>query len=333
MLKKRNLALCVLSFIVTLMLFTAYSGSIPAFAASAPPGRATTYIVGTSTSTGSVYQVVAGLAQVINPHLAANGISIRAISSNGGPNNIQMMAEGEILFAAHASVSTVQGIKGELAGMAPTPFMRGICGLYPSVFHFLTPKNRNITSFEQMRGTTGAPGPVGGSTEIYVRELLSVVDITIDDFRPVYLDTTGTVDNLRDGRVDWGILPLSVPASWVVDLTLTGNFNILPIEGELRDNFLTRYPHYVPFTIPGGTYAGIPDPLETAAVVICLYAHEDADDDVVYNITKALWENLEEFKQVNAGLSYMNEDTIISGLGSDLHPGAMRYWREIGVLK
>jgi len=106
------------------------------------------------------------------------------------------------------------------------------CGLYPSVFHVVTRKGSNINSFEDIRGTRGAPGPVGGSVEIYVRELLSMVDIGIDDFTPVYSDTTGMIDNVRDGRVDW-LCAMAVPSSWVVDLALTGSIDgILPISGS-----------------------------------------------------------------------------------------------------
>lgn len=294
----------------------------------------TEFTVGTSTSTGSVYQVLAGISQIINPKLAENGITLKAISSNGGPNNIQMMADGEGLFAAHASVSTVQVVKGELEGMEKMTFMRGICGLYPSVFHVVTKKGSGIESLEDLRGTKGSPGPIGGSIGIYVRELLSMVDITTNDYTPIYLDTTGMVDNVRDGHIDWAMIPMAVPSSWVVDLTVSKSIDgIVPISGKFRDDFLNEYPHYVPYNIPGGTYSGIPDELETAAVVIGFYCHEDAEDEVVYNITKAIWENLDEIKKVNAGLSYMTEETIVAGLGCELHPGAEKYWKEIGILK
>ena len=114
---------------------------------------------------------------------------------------------------------------------------------------------------------------------------------------------------------------------------MAGVIDILPIAGEDRDNILKQYPYYAPYTIPGGTYQGFDEDIDTIACTITLTVDESVDEETVYQITRCIWENQEEVKQIADSLKWMSQDTAINGLGVPLHPGAERYYKEIGWIK
>jgi len=153
------------------------------------------------------------------------------------------------------------------------------------------------------------------------------------DLKPVYADATNSADQIKDGHINWAHFPLGIPGSRVIDLALTGKIDILPIEGEFREKLLSKHPYYIPFTIPAGTYKGFDEPIETAACVITFVADESIDEEIVYQMTKTLWEKLDAVQQITKGLSWMNLNNAYDGIGIPLHPGAEKYYKEIGVIK
>ena len=150
------------------------------------------------------------------------------------------------------------------------------------------------------------------------------------DIEPVFTASSGAVDLFKDGHIDWAFFPLGVPGANVLDLAMAGKINILPIEGEDRDNIINEYGYYSPYTIPGGTYQGFDEDIDTIACTITLTVDASVDEETVYQITKCIWENIGEVQQITDALKWMSQDTAVSGLGVELHPGAERYYKEIG---
>lgn len=289
-----------------------------------------TFSMGTSSSGGTVYSVGAGIASILNDKIP--GMDIRAMSTGGAVDNVGLMANGEVQFAMNASNTNALAYNGELSGLDAQENLRGIASVYPSVFHFVTAQSSGITSFADMKGSKGSVGASGSATDVYTQHVLAAAGISYDDFNVTYSDSSSAADLIKDGHIDWAHFPLGVPGSTVMDLAMTGSIDILPIDGELRDKLLTDYPFYVPYTIPGGTYEGFPDDIETAACVITFVCDESVDEEVVYQITKTLWENLSSVQQINKSCEWMNLDNATDGIGVPLHPGAERYYKEIGLM-
>lgn len=289
------------------------------------------FTVGTSSSGGSVYAIGAGLSNLLNGKL--EGLSLRAVATGGAVDNINLMANGEIQIALNAANTNYMASEGTLSGMDKQENLRGICTLYPSVIHFLVSKDSKITSAAQLEGTSGCVGAAGSASECYSSDILGFYGYDYKerkDIEPVFTNSTGAVDLFKDGHIDWAFFPLGVPGSNVMDLAMSGKINILPIEGEDREKLMEQYEYYVPYTIPGGTYQGFDEDIDTVACTITLTVDESVDEEVVYQMTKCIWENLSEVQQIADSLKWMGQDTAADGLGVLLHPGAERYYREIG---
>lgn len=312
-------------------------GSAPAPANSPASGdgaKSYSFTMGTSSSGGTVYAVGAGISKILNETIP--GFNSRAVSTGGAVDNVGMMERKEIQISVNASNTNALAYRGELAGMEAQTNLRGIASLYPSVFHVVVTKESGIQSFDDLKGTKGGVGASASATDVYTQHIVGTAGLdykTAKDFEPVYSDATSSSDQMKDGHIDWANFPLGVPGSAVIDLAMTGKVDILPIEGAFRDKLLADHPYYVPFTIPGGTYSGFDQPIETAACVITLVADESVDEEAVYQITKALWEKIDEARQINKGLEWMSLEHPYEGIGVPLHPGAERYYKEIGVIE
>ena len=292
-----------------------------------------TFTMGTSSTGGAVYAVGAGISKILEDHIP--NLRVRAISTGGAVDNVAMMSRDEIELACNASAVNGLAYAGEQEGLDAQTNLRGICTLYPSVFHFVVTQSSGIKSFDDLAGTKGAVGQAASATDVYTQHIVGTAGYDYKerkDFTPVYANVSGAAEQMKDGHIDWAHMPLGLPGSAVTDLALTSKINILPIEGEFRDKLIEEHPYYVPYTIPGGTYNGIDEDIETAACVITLVADESVDEEIVYEITKCIWENLEEVQQIAASLSYMDVNNPVAGIGVPVHPGAERYYKEIGVM-
>lgn len=292
------------------------------------------FTVGTSSSGGTVYAIGAGLANMLSNKI--DGLSLRAVATGGAVDNVGLMANNEIQIALNAASTNYQASAGELAGMEAQEGLRGICSLYPSVIHFITSKSSGITSADQLQGTSGCVGAAGSASEGYSSDILNYYGYdykNAKDIEPVFTSSTGAVDLFKDGHIEWAFFPLGVPGSNVLDLAMSNIINILPIEGEDQAQLCEQYNYYVPYTIPGGTYQGFDEDIDTIACVITLTVDESVDEEVVYQMTKCIWENLGEVQQIADSLKWMSEETATGGLGVELHPGAERYYKEIGWIQ
>lgn len=292
------------------------------------------FTMGTSSSGGTVYAVGAGIAKIFTENLT--GYRFRAMSTGGAVDNVSLMSRGEIQLAINASNTNFMAYQGELRGIPIQKNIRGIASLYPSVFHIVATRSSKITTIEQLKGTKGAVGAMGSATDVYTTHVMDIANLNYKerkDFESIYSDVTSSTDLMKDGHIDWALFPLGVPGSAVLDLALTGKITIIPIDNDFRNRLLTKYPYYIPYQLPGGIYSGFDDPIETAACVITLVVDEKVDEGVVYLLTKVLWENLEKMQRINNNLSWMSLKHPFIGIGVPLHPGAEKYYKEIGLVQ
>ena len=291
------------------------------------------FTVGTSSSGGSVYAIGAGLSKLLTEKI--DGLDMRAIATGGAVDNVGLMSRGEVQLSLNASNTNYMACNGTLEGMDKQENLRGIVSLYPSVFHFIVGKDSGITGFDQLQGRKGAVGAPASATDLYCTDVLNYFGYDYHDRKDVeavYANTSDATDLFKDGHIDWALFPLGVPGSAVLDLSMSGKINILPIAGEDRDGILEQYPFYVPYTIPGGTYTGFDEDIDTIGCVITLVADESVDEEVVYQITKTIWENLDDVQAIANSLTWMTKENATSGIGAPLHPGAERYYKEVGML-
>ena len=133
---------------------------------------------------------------------------------------------------------------------------------------------------------------------------------------------------IQDGNIDAAFITAGTPTGAVEQLTATAKVNVLPIDGEEAKKLIDKYPFYGVDTIKEGTY-GLANDVDSVAVLAMLVVQKDLPEDAVYNITKAIYENLDKIAHAKA--KEISLDNALDGIGFDLHPGAKKYYEEKGL--
>lgn len=152
--------------------------------------------------------------------------------------------------------------------------------------------------------------------------------MTMDDIDAQNLDFGESTGGIQDGNIDAAIITGGTPTGAVEELSATADLRILPVEQDKIDELIEQYPFYAEDTIEAGTY-GIEEDVTTVAVMAMIAVSDSLSDEVVYDITAAIYENADSMAHARA--EDITVETALDGVGIDLHPGAQNYFDEQGV--
>ena len=155
--------------------------------------------------------------------------------------------------------------------------------------------------------------------------------MTFDDIKPYDLTNQEAIDSLKDGTIDAFILYSGAPLSAIIDLTTTTDVNFISLSDEFCNEFIEKYPYFQKLTIPADMY-GMKEDVQCVGVMNCLVVNPDVDEDVVYLITKAIFENLDELHKVHVQAEEITLENA-TNIPLPTHPGAEKYFKEVGILK
>ncbi len=287
--------------------------------------------IGTGSTGGTYYPTGAAMAKVCNSNI--EGIQMSVQSTGGTVNNIQLLAdsEAELGFMDGLYYYAYMG-KGKYEGN-PQKFIRALVPLYPEPIQLMVAKGSGITSVEDLRGKKVSIGAVASGTEVTAKQLLRLAGIDPEkDISPENLGVGDTGRAFGDKRIDAAIMVGSLGMAGVVEATTLGLVEFIDIPDELTALVVEETPYWVPFEIPAGYYKGQPDPVKTYASWNIVAIKDSVDEDLVYQITKALFENKEDILAVSTRLQSMTPENVKHIL-IPLHAGAEKYYREIGAIK
>ncbi len=197
----------------------------------------------------------------------------------------------------------------------------------------VTLQGSGIESFDDLAGKRIALGSAGSGTHLSIERLLRQADM-FDQIEPVFVAGQAASDQLKDGQIDAYHALLGVPNATLVDTTTSRDAHVIStLDAATESGFFETYPFYSAFTIPGGTYRGVADDVLTWRDAGIWIVSADMDDDLVYDMTKAIYEEagLEHMMRVTNVAREMGLENALSGIAMPLHPGALRYWEEVGV--
>ncbi|MDQ0341147.1 TRAP transporter TAXI family solute receptor [Caldalkalibacillus uzonensis] len=138
---------------------------------------------------------------------------------------------------------------------------------------------------------------------------------------------------MRNKQIDGALIQAGLPTAAVTEMTSTAGGKLISIDPEIRASLIDKYPWYSDFVIPAGTYDNQDEDVETLAIKMMLITDASADEDVIYNLVKTMWENLDELESAHPIVGQFDINRATTDLaGIPLHPGAERYYKEIGVL-
>ena len=298
------------------------------------------YLLATASTGGTFYPVGVALGTLSKIKLQpAHGFSLTAITSAGSAENLRLMREEEAAFAI------LQGIygawawhgQGRLEKEGPQSYLRSVSMLWLNVEHFvvlakLAPTG-TVTDLGQLAGKPFSIGPRNSGSEGSARQILGQLGIDADQFSLVYVGYSASAEALRNGTVVGMNTPAGAPVAAVTQAfaAMSGKLRLLEFSDEQLAKVNGQYPLWSRFVIPAGTYPGQDKDVATIAQPNFLAVHENVDEEHVYRLTKAIYENLVFLRGIHKATASMSPESAIEGLPAPLHPGALRYYREAGL--
>jgi TRAP transporter TAXI family solute receptor len=288
--------------------------------------------LGTAPPGGAFFVVGGALAEVLNAQ-GPEGWQVTAEATKGTRENIRRVTTGEIDLALANAAITYFAVRGEPEGEWEQAYpMRSIMTLAPNVALFVTPRSTGIETLEDLRGRRVVVGVAGAGFELFVRPLLAAHGVTYDDFTPLYNTQAGAVDLLSDGSAAAAFLGGAVPTASITQAASGRDVLLIPLDPEARQKLIDEYPFFRPATIPAGTYPGQDEPYEGLDVgSMHLIVAADQDEELVYQLTKTLYENRELLAEKHPAGRAVNPTNAVRDTGTPFHPGAIRYYEEIGI--
>ncbi len=197
--------------------------------------------------------------------------------------------------------------------------------LYPETVQLVTTEASGIKSYADLKGKKVSVGAPGSGTYANAEQLLEIHGLTMDDIKAQNLDFGESTDGLQSGQIDAAFITAGTPTGAVEALNATTKVNIIGVDPGKADELIAKYPYYAKDTVKAGTY-GLAKDTETVSVLAMLAVKKDLSEDVVYSITKAIYDNTDKISHAKG--AFIKAETGLQGISIDVHPGAQKYFDE-----
>ena len=298
------------------------------------------YILATASTGGTYYPVGVALATLSKVKLAPKQhFSLAAISSAGSGENVKLLNENEAQFAI------LQGLYGAWAWQGLGPYeksgrqtqLRSVSMLWQNVEHFIVrsdlAKTGTVSDLENLNGKKFSIGKKNSGTENSGRQIMQGLSVDPEQFKLAFMGYGGSASALQNGTIDGMNTPAGVPVGAVTQAfaALGEDIQILSFTDAQIKQANGDYNIWTKYEIPANTYPGVDKPITTIAQPNFLAVREDISEEDVYQLTKAIYENLPFLQGIHKATKAMALEKGIAGLPVPLHPGAARYYKEVGI--
>lgn len=287
--------------------------------------------MGTAATSGTYYYVGAAIGNTVSK--MSENLEILVISTAGGVKNVGLISTGEIDIGMANSDALYDAYTGTgtFAEVGAQKIM-GLMALYPSVSHMLVRADSDIKSWADLKGKKVCLGTAGSSHTVASKMLLSLYGLDWEtDIEDYYLTTGEMCTMLSDGDLDAAFLVGGAPVSGVTNASATADLELLDIDEDIIDQLIQELPYFSKSSIPAGTYPGIDHDVNAVALKTCFFVSADMPDDVAYEFVKTVLENTSDFVEANASCRYITAEYVV-GLPIEIHPGALKYYTEQGLM-
>jgi TRAP transporter TAXI family solute receptor len=283
--------------------------------------------------TGAYYPFAGAVSRVAWKSLKEQNIKVTAESSGASVANAKLIGTGDTDFALLQNDIASYAYYGKMMFDEPITNLLGCMTLYPETIQLVARKEANIKSVADLKGKRVSIGPLGSGTTENAKQILAAWGMGVDDIESQQLKTQQAADYMVDGRLDAYFATTAVGAAVIIDTAVRVPAMIVPIKGRNAKKLMKEYAFYAKDTVPTGIYKGVDKPVETVAVMAMMVARADLEEDIVYAIVKATYEDLEQVKKAHAKFQGIDVKKSQMGMSVPLHPGAKRYFKEVGIVK
>ncbi|MDR1946923.1 MAG: TAXI family TRAP transporter solute-binding subunit [Desulfovibrio sp.] len=285
-------------------------------------------------ATGGTTGIYYTLGGVIAQTLKDKGLMEITVQSTGASNeNLRLVNQGEVPIAFSQNDLAYAAFNGLTPYKAKYENITAIAATHAELIHAVARKGAGISKIEEFRGHRISLGARGSGNEANCRQIFPFFKLTYDDLTPIFLPYGESIDQFKDRQIDGFLFTFPYPHPIMMDITTTHEVEYLPIAGKQADEIIAQYPYFFKADIPAGTYKGQNAAVPTIGVKAMLIADKNTPEDVVYTFTKGLFENLEDIRKGHSKAEEISLKTALEAVTIPLHPGAAKYYREVGLLK
>ena len=311
-----------LAVILSLLFWLGASGALAVHINFVTAGTASTF-----------YPISATICQLWNQNI--DGMRAVATPSGGGIDNLNQAYDGEAQIGI-ANANLVYQAKEGLASFEgyANGELRIFAGLYLNPNQVVVTKDSGIGAIGDFAGKRISIGAAGATTIEEAILHLEAAGLTLDDVRAEYMDTSAAADAISNRLLDGVWVMAGTPNAAVTQIMTTTDSKLMAITPEEVEALRKEYPWYAASVIPAGTYAGQDEDVPTSAVKLTLFITADVDEETVYQMAKLFWENWDMLAENHAALRRADPKEACNDVaGVEIHAGAARYYREIGLMQ
>ena len=286
----------------------------------------------TGGQSGVYYPVGVALAQ----HYAENIANVRAtaqVTKASAENmNLLQAGRGEIAFSLADTVEDAWNGREEAGFKAKLDKLRGVSRLYNNYVHIIVNAESGIDSLDDLKGKRISVGAARSGTELNARAIFKAAGLEYGDFSKVeYLSFGESVELMKNRQIDATLQSAGLGVASIRDLASAVKIKVIPISKEVLAKIDSQA--YVADVIPANTYDGQSEDVPTAAIPNYLVTHSGVSDDLAYEMTKVLYEKLDNLKNTHNAINAMDIKQAVTGLPVPLHPGAEKFYKEKGIIE
>jgi TRAP transporter TAXI family solute receptor len=297
---------------------------------SACAAQKTNLILATGGTSGTYYPFGGAMAQIFNTKV--ENMNVTAQATGASVENCKLLGKNEAELAILQNDMLDYAYNGtEAFKEGKIDNLRGIAILYPEIVQIVA--SEGITTVEDLNGKKVSVGAPGSGVEANARQILEAADLTYDDMSVSYLSFSESADAYKDKHIESFFVTSGIPNASIQDISAQNPVSLVSLSDEAIKSLVEKYPFFVEYTIPANTYNGQTNEVKTVAVMATLATNAEASEDVIYNITKALFDNQAELASAHAKGAELSLEEAINGISIPLHPGAEKYFKEAGLIK
>ena len=284
----------------------------------------------TGGTSGVYYPVGVALSGIYAEKIEGVRTQVQSTKASVENLNLLQQGKGELALALGDSVKFAWEGNAEVGFAQPLTKLRGIAAAYPNYIQIAASEASGITTLSDLAGKSMSVGAAKSGTELNARAILGAAGMGYEQLGKVeYLPFAESVELLKNRQLDVTLQSAGLGVASIKDLATSMPTRIVSVPAEVVEKI---GPPYIAATIPAGTYEGQTEDVPTAAVVNFFVTHEDVSDEMAYQMTKLLFENLPTLEAAHAAAKAIKLESALGGMPIPLHPGAERYYREQGLM-
>ncbi|MGR3591768.1 MAG: TAXI family TRAP transporter solute-binding subunit [Limimaricola soesokkakensis] len=284
----------------------------------------------TGGTSGVYYPLGVGLSNIYGENIEGARTQVQSTKASVENMNLLQDGRGELAFALGDTVAMAWEGNADAGFTAPLDQIRGIAAIYPNYIQVVASAESGITEFGDLAGKGLSVGAPASGTELNARAIFGAMGMSYDDLgKTEYLPFAESVELIKNRQLDATLQSAGLGVASIRDLASSIDINVVAIPTETAESLGAPY---IAATIPAGTYDGQEEDVSTVAVSNYLVTHAGVSDDLAYQMTKLLYENLDTLEANHMAAADIKIENALEGMPIPLHPGAERYYREQGMI-